>query len=61
MTDEPKKLSMEEWLKKRKAEQLKKLQEQWRREDESGETEAAIERWKFRTRRSRGLPLRDEE
>ena len=52
MKDEPKKLSMDEWLKKRKAEQLKKLQEQWRREDESGETEAAIERWK--ERRGRG-------
>lgn len=48
MTDTaPKKLTMKEWLEKQRAERLKRLQAQWQYEDESGETEAAIERWKF--------------
>jgi len=49
MTDTaPKKLTMKEWLEKQKAERLKRLRAQWQYEDESGETEAAIERRRFR-------------
>ena len=49
MTNEqqPKKMTMAEWLAKQKAERLKRLQAQWQYEDESGETEAAIERRRF--------------
>ena len=40
------KLTMTEWLAKQRAEQLKRKQAQWKYEDESGETEAAIEQWR---------------
>jgi hypothetical protein len=48
MTNEqqPKKMTMAEWLAKQKAERLKRQQIQWQYEDESGETEAAIERYR---------------
>jgi hypothetical protein len=48
MTNEQQpKTTMAEWLAKQKAERLKRLQAQWQYEDESGETEAAIERRRF--------------
>lgn len=54
MTDNPRPATPEELEKIReqnkkfRAERLKKLQAEWYRQDVSGETEEAIERWKFR-------------
>lgn len=45
MTPEQK-AKLEEQNKKFRAERLKKLQAEWYRQDVSGETEEAIERWK---------------
>lgn len=39
--------TLEQWLAKRKVEELKRKQAQWDYEDRSGETEAAIERERF--------------